>query len=96
MQLTMRLDNDNYLDVHIDFETRELTLLSPIPDITLNELMKIADEMHYKINLLITEEQIQPESIYVPPEEIEKYYTYNTKDALALLLGFCNTVISEH
>lgn len=96
MQLTMRLNNDNYLDVQINFETRELTLLSPIPDITLNELMQLADEMHYKINLLITNEQIQPDSMYLPPKDIERYYTCDTKEALTLLLGFCNTVISEY
>lgn len=96
MQLTMRLNNDNYLDFHINFELRELTLLSPIPNITMEELMQVADDMHYKINLLITEEQIIPDDLKIPDKEIDKYYSYDTKTALSLILGFCNTIISEH
>ena len=95
MRLTLRLQNDNYLDVNVNIEKRELTLLSPAPDITLEQLMKLSDELHYKINLYITDETITPDIDNLSFEETEKYYQSDTETALTLLLGFCNCVISE-
>ena len=95
MRLTLRLQDDNYLDVDVNIEKRELTLISPVPNITAEQLCKLADQTHYTINLLITEERIRPDSNKPDFDEIDEYYKYDTETALTLLLGFCNCIISE-
>ena len=62
MILTIRLDNGNYLDLALDVSKRTLTFLSPIPDISREDLMELCDMYHYLLLLPISGEVIEPES----------------------------------
>lgn len=95
MLLTVRLDNGNYLDLAIDVSKRTLTFLSPIPDVSREDLMELCDTYHYLLLLPISGEVIEPESLELTTDEIEKKYTVDTKSILSLLLWIANTIITE-
>lgn len=95
MQLTLRLEDDNYLDLNIDISKREIYFLSPIPNLSLERLMELSDQLHWSIVLPITEQIIEPEVTNLPTEEIKEYYTPDTETAITLLLGLCNMMVSE-
>lgn len=60
MRFTVRLENDNYLDLEFRLDTETLYIHSPIPEITKDEIHKLAAILGYKIHLVITGEIILP------------------------------------
>lgn len=60
MRFTIRLENDNYLDLEFRLDTGTLYIHSPIPEITKDEIHKLATVLGYKIHLVITNEVILP------------------------------------
>ena len=62
MRFTVRLENDNYLDLEFRLDTGTLYIHSPIPEITKDEINKLAAILGYKIHLVITNEVILPKS----------------------------------
>lgn len=60
MRFTIRLENDNYLDLEFRLDTGTLYIHSPIPEITKDEIHKLATVLGYKIYLVITNEVILP------------------------------------
>lgn len=62
MRFTVRLENDNYLDLEFRLDTETLYIHSPIPEITKDEIHKLAEILGYKIHLVITDEEILPKN----------------------------------
>lgn len=60
MRFTVRLENDNYLDLEFDLKSGTLYIHSPIPEITKDEIHKLATVLGYKIHLIITNEVVLP------------------------------------
>lgn len=60
MRFTVRLENDSYLDLEFRLDTGTLYIHSPIPEITKDEIHKLATVLGYKIHLVITNEVILP------------------------------------
>jgi hypothetical protein len=60
LRFTVRLENDNYLDLEFDLKSGTLYIHSPIPEITKGEIHKLATVLGYKIHLIITNEVILP------------------------------------
>lgn len=60
MRFTVRLENDNYLDLEFRLDTETLCIHSPIPEITKDEIHKLAAILGYKIHLVITNEVVLP------------------------------------
>lgn len=60
MRFTIRLENDNYLDLEFRLDTGTLYIHSPIPEITSKQLYKLASILGYKIHLVITGDVILP------------------------------------
>lgn len=60
MRFTVRLENDNYLDLEFRLDTETLYIHSPIPEISDKEIHKLATVLGYKIHLVITNEVILP------------------------------------
>lgn len=60
MRFTVRLENDNYLDLEFDLKSGTLYIHSPIPEITKDEIHKLAAILGYKIHLVITNEVVLP------------------------------------
>lgn len=60
MRFTVRLENDNYLDLEFRLDTGTLYIHSPIPEITKDEIHELAAILGYKIHLVITGEVILP------------------------------------
>lgn len=94
MQLTLRLQHDNYLDVMIDVGKRTITFLSPIPDLTQEQIMELCDKFHIKLILPISGEEVVPDVLKLSNEDIVRYYTQNTYDILHLLFSLVNCSIS--
>ena len=69
MRLTLRLENDRYLDIILDTRNHEITILSPIPDTDLKALSELVAQYHLTINLPITQERIHlQEGMFEPIE----------------------------
>ena len=49
MRLTLRLENDRYLDIILDTRNHEITILSPIPDTDLKALSELVAQYHLAI-----------------------------------------------
>ena len=60
MRFTVRLENDNYLDLEFRLDTGTLYIHSPIPEITKDEIHELAAILGCKIHLVITGEVILP------------------------------------
>lgn len=90
MRLTLRAENDRYVDILIDPTYRELTFLSPIPDLTLEDLCKIADDTQHVINLPITGDRIVPDKAAVSND-----CATTLKDLLRVICYLDDYVISE-
>lgn len=60
MRFTVRLENDNYLDLEFDLKSGTLYIHSPIPEVSNKEICKLATVLGYKIHLTITNEIILP------------------------------------
>ena len=96
MQLTIRTKNDFYIDLNIDIANRIAVFMSPIPNISTKQLMKLADDFHWTLILPITGEKIIPDNLKPSDEEIDDCYNITTVDALASLLIVSNLIVSEH
>lgn len=96
MRLTLRVENDNYIEVNINLKERTVEFISPIPDLTEKQLFRLCDKFHFRMLLPITEEQITPDDNRLTIEEIKERYTRSTYDVLFNLLAVCNFIISEH
>lgn len=94
MRLTLRTENDNYIDVDIDISERTITFLSPIPNLTEEELFNLADDFHVTVILPISGEQVVPETSSISPEDIENKYTLSTYEVLTLLLSLINCAVT--
>lgn len=94
MRFTVRLDNDRYLDLKLDVSNRKLYILSPIPDIDLSTLMKISDDMRYRLILPITGNVIEPDKKEFTPEENENSFMLSADSAIMSVLLLANTIIT--
>lgn len=68
MRLTLRLENDRYLDIILDTRNHEITILSPIPDTDLKALSELVAQYHLTINLPITQQRIHLQEEFEPIE----------------------------
>lgn len=90
MRLTVRLENNNYLDLEINFNNQEITFLSGIPNTELDDLMQLADEYNFTFNLPITDHVIEPEIK-------DKILTEaSVVDVLTLLMTLSTIVVTEY
>ena len=96
MQLTIRTKDGFYIDLNIDIANRIVVFMSPIPNISTKQLMKLADDFHWTLILPITGEKIVPDFNKPSDKEVDDYYTITTMDALANLLSVSNLIVSEH
>lgn len=96
MQLTIRTKDDFYIDLNIDIANRTAVFMSPIPNISAKQLMRLADDFHWTLILPITGEEIIPDNLKLSDEEIDDCYNITTVDALASLLIVSNLIVSEH
>ena len=96
MQITIRTKDDFYIDLNIDIANRIAVFMSPIPNISTKQLMKLADDFHWTLILPITGEEIIPEVSKPSDKEIDDYYTITTIDALSNILSVSNLIVSEN
>lgn len=96
MQLTIRTKDDFYIDLDVNIANRTVVFMSPIPNISTKQLMKLADDFHWTLILPITGEKIIPDDLKPSDKEIETYYTVTTTEALANILSVCNLIVSEN
>lgn len=94
MKLTIRLTDDRYIDVELNPATREITILSPIPDIEKETLYTLSEEFRYTINLPITKLIIIPKD-KTPDYSYEISEDLDTLDILSLILLFSNYIVLE-
>lgn len=90
MRLTLRLENDRYLDIILDTRNHEITILSPIPDTDLKALSELVAQYHLTINLPITQERIPLQ------EELEPIETSGSViDVLSRVCILSTLIVSE-
>ena len=94
MKLTIRLKDDRYIDVELNPTSRELTILSPIPDIKKETLYTLSKEFRYTINLPITKLIIIPKD-KTPDYSYEISEDLDTLNILSLILLFSNYIVLE-
>lgn len=94
MRLNIRLNDDRYLDFTINVADRIIEFISPVPEITKEELQAIADEYSYTLHLSITDETIKPKD-KIPNYEYELLEGFTTCDKLSVILSIINYVITE-
>lgn len=90
MRLTLRLENDRYLDIILDTRNHEITILSPIPDTDLEALSELVAQYHLAINLPITQKRIHLQ------EELEQIETSGSViDVLDIICILSTLIVSE-
>lgn len=99
MQFTIKLKDDRYLDLLLIPSKQTLVILSPIPDLTKEQLTDLVVAFGYTIILPLTGVEYEPD--LKTPEIKEKYnktlnefYTMSTIDALSCVLNAANLIIS--
>ena len=90
MRLTLRVKENNYIDIDIDFNNRYLVFLSGVPDTELEDLMQLADDFNFKILFPITDEQITPDKDNPIINEV------SVIEALQMLLALSTIVVTEY
>lgn len=95
MRLTVRLQDERYLDMTINTSKRECIFNTPIPEITVDELQQLANKNNYILHLPITDTTIQPEDLqqFVPDEEL--FFGISNIDVVDLILSLCSFIITE-
>lgn len=99
MQFTIKLKNDRYLDLLLLPSKRILVILSPIPDLTEEQLKDLVATFNYKVALPLTDILLEP---YIEDEEVKQryenstnnFYDLDTTDALGCILNAANLIIS--
>lgn len=81
MRFTIRLKDDDYVDLEFDYRRGELCIHSPLPNITRKQLTKLASTLGWKIHLKITDE------IYLPSN-----YNENNDSNFNRLLTVCKSL----
>lgn len=81
MRFTIRLKDDDYVDLEFDYRRGELYIHSPLPNLTRKQLTKLATTLGWKIHLKITDE------IYLP-----YYYIDNDDSNFNRLLTVCKAL----
>lgn len=99
MQFTIKLENDRYLDLLLIPSKRILVIMSPIPNLTEDELTELVAAFNYTIILPLTGVEYKPDLKTPDVKEtylksLNKFYTMNTGDALACVLSAANLMIS--
>lgn len=98
MEFTIKLKNDRYLDLVLFPSKRILVINSPIPDLDKSDLEDLVAAFGYKIALSLTSEmysfKIQKDKEVEFYKTLNEAYTFNTKDALAAILGTANIIIA--
>lgn len=87
MRLTLKVSHEKYIDVEIDSRKQLITILSPIPDLTEDELKDIVLLGKYSIHLPITEVLYKIEN----NENIE----LDTKTALGIVSMLTNFLVTD-
>lgn len=99
MQFTIKLKNDRYLDLLLLPSKRLLVILSPIPDLTEEQLTDLVAAFGYSVALPLTDTVFEPD---LKNEEVKQQYenilndcfNLDTVDALGLILNAANLIIS--
>ena len=99
MQFTIKLKNDRYLDLLLLPSKRVLVILSPIPDLTEEQLTDLVAAFGYSVALPLTDTMFEPD---LKNEEVKQqyedslnnFYDLDTVDALGCILNAANLIIS--
>ena len=93
MIFTIRLQNDRNVEFQLDTTQRILYIIDPIPDISIEQLYKLADEFKYSIGLPLIDTLIHPDKD-ISMEELTEDYTADTTGAISCILAFANMMIT--
>lgn len=90
MRLTIKTQQEHYVDILIEPSEKIIYFLSPIPEITEEDLEGLCDSFGYTIRLPITGEQLRPE-----PEKLATPAQLDFLDQLIMLLSVMSFVITD-
>ena len=93
MIFTIRLQNDRNVEFQLDTTQRILYIIDPIPDISIEQLCKLADKFKYSIGLPLIDTLIHPDTD-ISMEELTEDYTVDTTGAISCILAFANMMIT--
>lgn len=96
MRVTLRISNGEYLDIELDTRSRTMRINNPIPNLSEEKILEISELYKYKIELPITGDIVVPSVDNITPEEVDKYYSVSTEDALNCFLTVANMIILEN
>lgn len=63
MRITVRTDDDRYVELILHPDKKEILFIDPIPNIDQEELFQFVDETQHTVILPISEEQIVPDKV---------------------------------
>lgn len=90
MRLTLRLTNENYIDLDVNISKRRITFLSGVPDTELKDLMELADDYNITFSFPITSSVINPDDNSIIESEA------SLTDALILICTLMQITVSEY
>lgn len=90
MHLTLRLTNENYIDLDVNISKRRITFLSGVPDTELKDLMELADDYNITFSFPITDDVINPDDNSIIESEA------SLTDALILICTLMQITVSEY
>ena len=63
MRITVRTDDDRYVELILHPDKKEILFIDPIPNVDQDELFQFVDETQHTVILPISEEQIVPDKV---------------------------------
>lgn len=90
MRLTLRLTNENYIDLDVNFAKRKITFLSGVPNTELKDLMELADDYNMTFSFPISDDVINPDDNSIIESEA------SLTDALVLICTLMQITVSEY
>lgn len=90
MRITVRTDEDRYVELILDPHSKEIIFLDPIPNTTTEELMDLVDTSGHSIVLPITSEVIKPD------KQNNKIVHRSLIETLYFLTALSDVIVAEN
>lgn len=91
MRITVRTDDDRYVELILDSSKKEIIFIDPIPNIDQDELFQFVDVTKHTVILPISEEQIVPDK-----EDKSKIVKRPLLETLYFLTALSEVIVAEN
>ena len=91
MRITVRTDDDRYVELILDPSKKEIIFIDPVPNVDQDEIFQFVDETKHTVILPISEEQIVPDK-----EDKSKVVKRPLLETLYFLTALSDVIVAEN